>query len=186
MRYLVLCWTDGIRHLGYADPSVCRRRSSYRARSGLQIVSGILHLQSAHVQSAEANEALQKASARVLAIAGVHGRLYTGKSIRSVPLGHLHAEIKKGPPNTAHNWRDARPRATRRGCNRRPQERSWRHQKLQVVVAASWCSPSHDTTASTIYASTRLKVDRTAWRCCWRSRPHRWPLPPRRGSSNAF
>jgi len=89
LRCLVLCWTDGIRHLGYADPSVCRRRSSYRARSGLQIVSGILYLQSAHVQSAEANEALQKASARVLAIAAVHGRLYTGKSIRSVPLGAL-------------------------------------------------------------------------------------------------
>lgn len=52
----------------------------------MQIVSSMLHLQAAHVQNADANTALQAASARVHAIAAVHERLYTGKDIRVVSL----------------------------------------------------------------------------------------------------
>lgn len=59
---------------------------NHRIRNSLQIVSSMLHLQAAHVQNADANTALQAASARVHAIAAVHERLYTGKDIRVVSL----------------------------------------------------------------------------------------------------
>lgn len=60
---------------------------NHRIKNSLQIVSGILHLQGAHSHNYEAKKALQDAGARVLAIAAVHERLYTGTDIRVVPLG---------------------------------------------------------------------------------------------------
>jgi two-component sensor histidine kinase len=60
---------------------------NHRIKNSLQIVSSILHLQSGHTENEEAIKALQNASARVLAIAAVHERLYTGSDIRVVHLG---------------------------------------------------------------------------------------------------
>ncbi len=60
---------------------------NHRIKNSLQIVSSILHLQCGHTENEEAIKALQNASARVLAIAAVHERLYTGSDIRVVPLG---------------------------------------------------------------------------------------------------
>jgi len=60
---------------------------NHRIRNSLQIVASILNLQGAHVEHKEAAAALQNASARVLAIAAVHERLFTGNDIRVVHLG---------------------------------------------------------------------------------------------------
>src|SRR5580704_8241272 len=60
---------------------------NHRIKNSLQIVSSILHLQSGHTENEEAIKALQNVSPRVLAIAAVHERLYTGSDIRVVHLG---------------------------------------------------------------------------------------------------
>jgi two-component sensor histidine kinase len=73
---------------------------NHRIKNSLQIVSSILHLQAAHTQNEEANRALQDASARVLAIAAVHERLYTGSDIRVVTA-------KSGKERTEGNIGDA-------------------------------------------------------------------------------
>ena len=45
-----------------------------------------LHLQLPHAKSPEAADALRSAGARVMAIAAVHERLYTGSDVRVVSL----------------------------------------------------------------------------------------------------
>jgi two-component sensor histidine kinase len=59
---------------------------NHRVKNSLQIVSSILQLQVPHTQSTEAADALRSAAARVLAIAAVHERLYTGEDARVVRL----------------------------------------------------------------------------------------------------
>jgi two-component sensor histidine kinase len=59
---------------------------NHRVKNSLQIVSSILQLQVPHTQSTEAADALRSASARVLAIAAVHERLYTGEDASVVRL----------------------------------------------------------------------------------------------------
>jgi two-component sensor histidine kinase len=59
---------------------------NHRVKNSLQIVSSILHLQVPHTLSTEAADALRSAAARVLAIAAVHERLYTGEDASVVRL----------------------------------------------------------------------------------------------------
>jgi two-component sensor histidine kinase len=59
---------------------------NHRVKNSLQIVSSILQLQVPYTQSAEAADALRSAAARVLAIAAVHERLYTGEDASVVRL----------------------------------------------------------------------------------------------------
>ena len=59
---------------------------NHRVKNSLQIVSSILHLQLPHIRSAEAADAMRSASARVMAIAAVHERLYTGSDVRVASL----------------------------------------------------------------------------------------------------
>ena len=59
---------------------------NHRVKNSLQIVSSILHLQLPHAKSPEAADALRSAGARVMAIAAVHERLYTGSDVRVVSL----------------------------------------------------------------------------------------------------
>lgn len=70
---------------------------NHRVKNSLQIVSSILHLQLHNTQSTEAIEAMRSAAARVMAIAAVHERLYTGSDVRIVSLdaflGNLCEEI---------------------------------------------------------------------------------------------
>jgi hypothetical protein len=54
------------------------KEANHRVKNSLQTVSSILKLQVPHTQSPEAADALRSAAARVLAIAAVHERLYTG------------------------------------------------------------------------------------------------------------
>jgi two-component sensor histidine kinase len=60
--------------------------ANHRVKNSLQIVSSILHLQLPHAKSPEAADALRSAGARVMAIAAVHERLYTGSDVRVVSL----------------------------------------------------------------------------------------------------
>lgn len=59
---------------------------NHRVKNSLQIVSSILQLQIPHVASTEAADAMRSAAARVLAIAAVHERLYTGDDATIVRL----------------------------------------------------------------------------------------------------
>jgi two-component sensor histidine kinase len=59
---------------------------NHRVKNSLQIVSSILQLQVPHTKNAEAADALRSAAARVLAIAAVHERLYTGEDASVVRL----------------------------------------------------------------------------------------------------
>ena len=59
---------------------------NHRVKNSLQIVSSILSLQVADVDGTEAAAAIRNAAARVLAIAAVHERLYTGEDPARVRL----------------------------------------------------------------------------------------------------
>jgi hypothetical protein len=68
---------------------------NHRVKNSLQIVSSILELQV--IQSLPAADAMRSAASRVMAVAAVHERLYTGGDVRVVALdaflGHLCEEI---------------------------------------------------------------------------------------------
>lgn len=76
-----------------AQKSLLLKEVNHRIKNSLQIVSSMLYIQGTHAKNLEAHEALQNASARVLAIAAVHERLYTGKDIRAVPLDAFLGEL---------------------------------------------------------------------------------------------
>jgi two-component sensor histidine kinase len=59
---------------------------NHRVKNSLQIVSSILQLQMPLAERAAAADVLRSAAARVLAIAAVHERLYTGGNVRTVVL----------------------------------------------------------------------------------------------------
>jgi two-component sensor histidine kinase len=59
---------------------------NHRVKNSLQIVSSILELQLASIQSTPAADALRSAASRVMAIAAVHERLYAGSDLRVVSL----------------------------------------------------------------------------------------------------
>jgi Histidine kinase len=90
---------------------------NHRIKNSLQIVASILHLQGSHVESPEATAALQNAGARVLAIAAVHERLYTGSDIRVVPLGTFIANLCSNDP---HGYSAGRRNQWDRRCARNP------------------------------------------------------------------
>jgi two-component sensor histidine kinase len=66
---------------------------NHRVKNSLQIVSSILHLQVPHTLSTEAADALRSAAARVLAIAAVHERLYTGEDASVVRLDTVLSDL---------------------------------------------------------------------------------------------
>ena len=68
-----------------AQKELLVREVNDRVKNSLQIVSSILHLQAKAV-SAEAAAEMRTASARILAIAAVHERLYTGNAVTTVTL----------------------------------------------------------------------------------------------------
>lgn len=64
---------------------------NHRVKNSLQIVSSILQLQIPHIT--EAADAMRSASARVLAIAAVHERLYTGEDASIVRLDSFLSDL---------------------------------------------------------------------------------------------
>ena len=71
------------------------KEANHRVKNSLQIVSSILQLQVPYFANTEAAEAMRSAAARVLAIAAVHERLYTGDDIRVVSLKHFLGDLCK-------------------------------------------------------------------------------------------
>jgi len=73
------------------------KEGNHRVKNSLQIVSSILELQVASIQGTPAADAMRSAASRVMAIAAVHERLYTGSDVRVVSLnaflGHLCEQI---------------------------------------------------------------------------------------------
>jgi two-component sensor histidine kinase len=78
---------------------VLLKEVNHRVKNSLQIVSGLLHLGMAQIENAEAAEVMRGAAARVLAIAAVHERLYTGDDVKVVALdaflGNLCGDIAR-------------------------------------------------------------------------------------------
>lgn len=68
-----------------AHKELLLREVNHRVKNSLQIVSSILHLQTASA-GAEASVEIRNASARIMAIAAVHERLYKGGSVTTVSL----------------------------------------------------------------------------------------------------
>jgi two-component sensor histidine kinase len=66
---------------------------NHRVKNSLQIVSSILQLQVPHAMGVNAGDALKNAAARVLAIAAVHERLYTGEDASVVRLDTFLADL---------------------------------------------------------------------------------------------
>ena len=66
---------------------------NHRVKNSLQVVSSILQLQLPHTENAEAAAAMRSASTRVMAIAAVHERLYSGHDVRVVSLDTLLADL---------------------------------------------------------------------------------------------
>jgi two-component sensor histidine kinase len=66
---------------------------NHRVKNSLQIASSILQLQVPDAQGTEAADALKNAAARVLAIAAVHERLYTGDDVTVVRLDTFLADL---------------------------------------------------------------------------------------------
>ncbi len=65
----------------------------HRVKNSLQIVSSTLSLQAADGGDAELRQQLQEASARVLAIARAHDRLYRGDDIGALDLGDYLCDV---------------------------------------------------------------------------------------------
>ncbi len=78
---------------------VLLKEINHRVKNSLQIVSSILQLQVPAAERAGAGDIMRSAAARVLAIAAVHERLYTGDDVRTVTLdvflGDLCHEIER-------------------------------------------------------------------------------------------
>jgi two-component sensor histidine kinase len=69
-----------------AQKEMLLKEVNHRVRNSLQIVASILQLQVPHTATGEAAAAIGSAVARVLAIAAVHERLYTGNNVTVVSL----------------------------------------------------------------------------------------------------
>ena len=70
-----------------AQKDLLLKEVNHRIKNSLQIVSSILQLHLPLTKSPEAASALRSAATRVLAVAAVHERLYTGSDVRIVELG---------------------------------------------------------------------------------------------------
>jgi len=69
-----------------AEKDILLKEINHRVKNSLQIVSSILQLQLPDVEGTGAADAMRRAAARVLAIAAVHERLYTGEDAMVVRL----------------------------------------------------------------------------------------------------
>ena len=73
-----------------ADKDMLLREIDHRVRNSIAMIAGLLSMQGGTSQSAEVRQALDVASARLIAVARIHERLYKGKELGIVEFGtHL-------------------------------------------------------------------------------------------------
>ncbi len=75
------------------DKDMLIREIDHRVRNSIAIIAGLLTMQCGTTQSAEVRQALDVASARLIAVARIHERLYKGKEIGIVEFGTYLEEI---------------------------------------------------------------------------------------------
>ena len=66
---------------------------NHRVKNSLQIVSSILHLEIGHLKNTPAAESMRNAANRVMAVAAVHERLYTGSDLQTIDLDAFLADL---------------------------------------------------------------------------------------------
>lgn len=67
-----------------SDKEMLMQEVHHRVKNSLQLVRGVLSLQARSTGNAEAKEALEAASSRIITIANVHNHLYLGDSINEI------------------------------------------------------------------------------------------------------
>lgn len=103
-----------------ADKDMLLREVDHRVRNSIAIIAGLLSMQGGTSQSAEVRQALDVASARLVAVARVHERLYKGEKLGIVEFGTYLEEI----------CRDLRT--------------SLRHSKMTMAIKTAECDLSID------------------------------------------
>jgi PAS domain S-box-containing protein len=76
-----------------ADKDMLLREIDHRVRNSMTMIASLLSMQGGASTSAEVKNALQVASARLIAVARIHERLYKGKEIGIVEFGTYLEEI---------------------------------------------------------------------------------------------
>ena len=76
-----------------ADKDMLSKEIDHRVRNSITLIAGLLSMQGRTSQSNEVRQALDVASARLIAVARIHERLYKGKEIGIVEFGTYLEEI---------------------------------------------------------------------------------------------
>lgn len=76
-----------------ADKDMLSKEIDHRVRNSITLIAGLLSMQGRTSQSNEVKQALEVASARLIAVARIHERLYKGKEIGIVEFGTYLEEI---------------------------------------------------------------------------------------------
>ncbi len=76
-----------------ADKDMLSKEIDHRVRNSITLIAGLLKMQGRISQSNEVKQALDVASARLIAVARIHERLYKGKEIGIVEFGSYLEEI---------------------------------------------------------------------------------------------
>ena len=66
---------------------------NHRVKNSLQIVSSILYLEIGNLKNTPAAESMRNAASRVMAVAAVHERLYTGSDLQTIDLDAFLADL---------------------------------------------------------------------------------------------
>ena len=103
-----------------ADKDMLLREIDHRVRNSIAMIAGLLSMQGGTSQSAEVRQALDVASARLIAVARIHERLYKGEKLGIVEFGTYLEEM----------CRDLRT--------------SLRHSKMTMAVKTAECDLSID------------------------------------------
>ena len=69
------------------------REVNHRVKNSLQIVSSILHLEIGNLGNTPAAQSMRNAANRVMAVAAVHERLYTGSDLQTIDLDIFLADL---------------------------------------------------------------------------------------------
>lgn len=81
--------------LQLAQKETLLKEVNHRVKNSLQIISSILQVQMAHMENAEAVEAMRRVGARIFAVAAVHERVYVGDDVSTVSLNTFLADLAR-------------------------------------------------------------------------------------------